>query len=81
MPDLSFHVRDINNPNIDLDPSDFFQIAETEDGDYIVPNDSSEIFALQWGRIEGEEGLHLFVYIDKKALSQIVRYDEIDQHW
>ena len=81
MPDLNFRVRHIEAPNVDLDPKDFFTIVPTDEGDFIVPHNSEEIHSLQWGRIDGEEGLNLFVYIDKKPFGQTILYNKIDQHW
>jgi len=74
--DLFFHVREIMNPDFDLDPSNFFQVAETEEGDFIVPHDSTNIYAFQWGKIKDMEGMHLFVFVEEQALCQVIPYNQ-----
>lgn len=81
MSDLSFHVRHIEQPDIDLDPADHFTVVPVDDSDFIVPRNPEEIHSLQWGLVEGDEDMHLFVYIEKKMFGATILYSDIDQHW
>jgi len=80
MPGLQFHVRHIEDPNTDLDPADYFTVVPVDDSDFIIPGDPSQIYAFQWGTLEGDSDLHLFVYIDEKPFGQTILYSDIDQH-
>jgi len=81
MKNLSFHVRHIENPNVDLDPNDHFTVVSAEGSDFIVPHSAEDLHSFQWGSLEGDDDLHLFVYIDKKPFGATILYNDIDQHW